>query len=103
MLEGRRKVPSRERGSGNRLYASLALRQAVLLWVERHARERSPAHWTDISQLIWINGLLLLGASVLRLSDIEDRFTCTACGKRGADVRPDFNWNRKPGAVMGYR
>jgi hypothetical protein len=53
--------------------------------------------------LIWINGLLLLGASVLRLSDIEDRFTCTACGKRGADVRPDFNWNRKPGAVMGYR
>jgi len=30
----------------------------------------------------------------LRLSDIEDRFTCTACGKRGADVRPDFNWNK---------
>jgi hypothetical protein len=24
----------------------------------------------------------------LRLSDIEDRFTCSACGKRGADVRP---------------
>src|SRR6516165_4152596 len=30
----------------------------------------------------------------LRLSDIEDRFTCTACGKRGANVRPDFNWDR---------
>ena len=39
----------------------------------------------------------------LRLSDIEDRFTCTACGKRGADVRPDFNWNRKQISVMGYR
>ncbi|NOJ43033.1 hypothetical protein [Bradyrhizobium australiense] len=26
----------------------------------------------------------------LRLSDIEGQFTCTACGKRGADVRPDF-------------
>jgi hypothetical protein len=26
----------------------------------------------------------------LRLSDVEDRFTCTVCGKRGADVRPDF-------------
>jgi hypothetical protein len=25
-----------------------------------------------------------------RLSDIEERFTCRACGKRGADVRPDF-------------
>jgi hypothetical protein len=26
-----------------------------------------------------------------------------ACGKRGADVRPDFNWNRKPEPAMGYR
>jgi hypothetical protein len=25
------------------------------------------------------------------------------CGKRGADVRPDFNWNRKQVSVMGYR
>jgi hypothetical protein len=31
-------------------------------------------------------------ADDLGLSDIEDRFTCSACGKRGADVRPDFNW-----------
>jgi hypothetical protein len=39
---------------------------------------------------------------VVRLSDIEDRFVCKACGKRGADVRPDFHWD-KPGAVMrGY-
>jgi hypothetical protein len=30
----------------------------------------------------------------VRLSDIEPRFICKACGKRGADVRPDFNWNR---------
>jgi hypothetical protein len=26
----------------------------------------------------------------VRLSDIEPRFTCQACGKRGADVRPDW-------------
>jgi hypothetical protein len=39
----------------------------------------------------------------LRLSDIEPRFVCNTCGKRGADVRPDFNWNRKHGSVMGYR
>ncbi len=26
----------------------------------------------------------------VRLSDIELRFTCRACGKRGADVRPNF-------------
>jgi hypothetical protein len=26
----------------------------------------------------------------VRLSDIEPRFVCKACGKRGAEVRPDF-------------
>ena len=26
-----------------------------------------------------------------RLSDIEPRFTCQACGQRGADVRPDWD------------
>jgi hypothetical protein len=31
------------------------------------------------------------------MSDIEDRFVCKACGKRGADVRPDFDWD-KPAA-----
>jgi hypothetical protein len=32
----------------------------------------------------------------VRLSDLEARFVCAACGKRGADVRPDF-----PPANMG--
>jgi hypothetical protein len=26
----------------------------------------------------------------VRLSDLEPRFVCSACGKRGADVRPNF-------------
>jgi len=26
----------------------------------------------------------------VRLSDIEERFVCKACGRRGADLRPDF-------------
>ena len=38
-----------------------------------------------------------------RLSDIEERFTCRVCGKRGADVRPDFNWDKTPVGMMGYR
>lgn len=29
-------------------------------------------------------------ADTIRLSDLEPRFVCTACGRRGADVRPDF-------------
>ena len=31
----------------------------------------------------------------VKLSDIEERFTCRVCGKRGADVRPDFNGARR--------
>jgi len=32
----------------------------------------------------------------VRLSDVEPRFVCSICGRRGADVRPDF-----PPARMG--
>jgi hypothetical protein len=39
----------------------------------------------------------------LRLFDLEPRFICAACGKRGADCRPDFSWKGKPVAMMGYR
>jgi hypothetical protein len=35
-------------------------------------------------------------ATACRLSDIEDRFVCKECGKRGADISPDFHWD-KPG------
>ena len=30
----------------------------------------------------------------LRLSDVEPDFVCTACGKRGAEVRPKFSQAR---------
>ena len=36
-----------------------------------------------------------------KLSDIEERFTCRVCGKRGADVRPDFNCRR--GRAAGFQ
>jgi hypothetical protein len=39
----------------------------------------------------------------VRLSDIEPRFVCQACGKRGADVRPNFHWQGAPVGGMGYR
>jgi hypothetical protein len=28
----------------------------------------------------------------VRLSDLEPRFTSQACGRKGADVRPNFDW-----------
>jgi hypothetical protein len=33
-------------------------------------------------------------ANEVRLSDLEAGFVCSVCGRRGADVRPDFNWNK---------
>ena len=53
------------------------------------------SHSTAISADLWPDHV--------RLSDLEARFVCKACGKRGADVRPDFNWNENPVAAMGYR
>jgi hypothetical protein len=31
----------------------------------------------------------------VRLSDLEPRFTCQACGNRGAEVRPDWQSEQK--------
>jgi hypothetical protein len=54
------------------------------------------SHPTAISGDRWAGGVWL--------SDIEPPFVCQACGKRGADVRPDFNWDKQqPVAAMGYR
>jgi hypothetical protein len=36
----------------------------------------------------------------VRLSDLEPRFTCQRCGKRGADVRPDFKPRVKSNATL---
>jgi hypothetical protein len=45
------------------------------------------SHWTAISGDRWPDDV--------RLSDIEPRFTCQACGRRGADVRPNFHWEEE--------
>ena len=42
------------------------------------------SHWVAISGDRWPDDA--------RLSDIEPKFTCQACGLRGADVRPNFHW-----------
>jgi hypothetical protein len=59
-----------------------------------HCSDFRCSHWTAISGDPWPDGV--------RLSDIEPRFTCQACGQGGADVRPNFNWNaRGPIGGMG--
>jgi hypothetical protein len=37
----------------------------------------------------------------LRLSDLEPRLICSACGKRGADVRPNLKLQQAGGADDG--
>jgi hypothetical protein len=44
-------------------------------------------HWTKVPAEHW--------ADDVRLSDIEARFTCQRCGRKGADVRPDFATARR--------
>ena len=40
----------------------------------------------------------------VRLSDIGPRFICSACDRRSADVRPDFNWDKQTVVrMMGWR
>lgn len=31
----------------------------------------------------------------VRLSEVKPRFVCHSSGHRGADVRPDFNWDKE--------
>jgi hypothetical protein len=42
------------------------------------------SQWTSISGDRWPDDV--------RLSDIEPLFTCQACDRKGADVRPNFHW-----------
>jgi hypothetical protein len=44
----------------------------------------------NIKVLIFDVTEFLAGYALARTSQ---RFTCTACGKRGEDVHPDFNWS----------
>jgi len=48
-----------------------------------NARDHRCSHSTTISADRWPDHV--------RLSDVEPDFVCTACGKRGADVRPKFS------------
>ena len=42
------------------------------------------SHWVAISGDQWPDHV--------RLSNLEALFRCEACGKKGADVRPNFDW-----------
>ena len=79
--------------------------QAYQDFVWRHARARR-AWAADLLRYRCSHSIAISGdawPNDVRLSELEPRFICGACGHRGADVRPDFNWNRAATAMMGYR
>jgi hypothetical protein len=47
-----------------------------------YCRDHHCSHHVEISADRWPDDV--------RLSDIESGFVCTACGKRSAEVRPNF-------------
>ena len=70
--------PNPAKRSPSERCAPLACAGALIYCSDHHC-----SHWTAISGDRWPDGV--------RLSDIEPRFTCQACGQRGADVRPDWH------------
>src|SRR5258706_9948265 len=85
-----------------------------------HYRVRLNGQWIDVPDDALVTEPNLVGRTMVyhcshsiaisadrwpddvRLSDLEARFAGKACGKRGADVRPNFNWNaRGPVGGMG--
>ena len=47
-----------------------------------HCGDHKCGHSVTMYPALWFDKL--------RLSDLEERFVCTVCGHRGADVRPLF-------------
>jgi len=70
------------------------MRAANVRGLQIYCSDYRCSHWTAISGDRWPDDV--------RLSDLEPRFTCQACGRRGADVRPDFHWNAKPVDGMAH-
>jgi len=66
------------------------MRQSGVRGVLIYCADYKCSHWTAVNADQWSDDV--------RLSDGEDKFVCTVCGQRGADVRPDFGWDKKRGA-----
>ena len=51
-----------------------------------YCRDHHCSHHTTINADRW--------GDQLRLSDVEPKLTCSACGKKGSEIRPDFTQAR---------
>jgi hypothetical protein len=65
----------------------------------RVRRSQRPIYCTDCRCSHYIEKSADEWPDHLRASDIEQRFVCTVCGRRGANFCPDFSEGKKP---VGY-
>lgn len=62
------------------------LREMGVRGVLIYCSDHKSTHWIAISADRW--------PDYVTWSD-DDKFTCKSCGKKDADIRPDFNWNKR--------
>ena len=69
------------------------MREAGAYGVEIFCTDHKCSHSLKMSAEAWPDHM--------RLSDIESQLVCKACGRRGADVRPDYNGSQRPLGLRG--
>src|SRR6516165_6062106 len=91
----------RIRGAPKENILSVRRRLAILAERERRIQQRYAVLESQYSNLLRLVRILSK-KSYFSATDLENRFVCSACGKRGADIKPDFHWDtpgRSGGAI----
>jgi len=68
-------------------FAAIRVRASGVRGLLIYCSDYQCSHWVAISGDRWPDDV--------RLSDIKLLFICQACGQRGADVRPNFHWEKE--------
>jgi hypothetical protein len=80
--------PGHKTGSRSRLVALMERPQKITLADMRAAGVRGLLiYCSDYHCSHWQRSARMIGRMTVRLSDLEPRFTCQACGRRGRDAR----------------
>jgi hypothetical protein len=79
----------------NQKIAFAEMRAAGLRGILVYCPDYHCSHWTTLDADRWSDDV--------RLSDTEPLFTCKACGKKGADVRPNFHWEEETRRTVSSR
>jgi hypothetical protein len=71
------------------------MREAGADGIEIFCTDHKCSHYVKMSADAWPDHV--------RLSDLEGQMVCKACGRRGADVRPDYHGSQRPALFRSKR